>query len=266
MWHFSIGGGRSKIFGKLGPPTVKSAIKPQKMVPVALPAESSKAGRLGSRAKEPKPMSSSKTQPKQSTTSKKRLASPQDESEDEQDEGFMNGDGLDLGDEADTEEQDDDEEGSEEEEAFPELDSGSDGDEEESDEDEDEDSEDGSGYNSSDIERLYQDGSDLEDEDGDGSSPPTTPSSSVDKLDLPVDEKLSKLISRSTVKPNDAIGGDERISLSKDGKGRIVESKYVNGTYKREYEDYEAGYGSESSTEEVSLICLYLSRNAERGH
>jgi hypothetical protein len=34
--------------------------------------------------------------------------------------------------------------------------------------------------------------------------------------------------------------------------GKLRPSKLVKGGYRREYEDIEAGYGSESSTEDVS--------------
>jgi len=176
--------------------------------------------------------------------SKKRAAvQPADEDDEEEDEGFLNGDGLDMSEDeemaevAEGEEEDDDED-------FPELDSGSDeGDDEDEEEDDEEDGSE-SGYNSSDIERLYEDG----DEDDD--TPATTPSSS--RENLTIDEKLSRMIAKSSVKPDEAIGTDGQISLAKDGKGRLVKSKFVEGSYIREYDEYEAGYGSESSTEEVS--------------
>lgn len=175
---------------------------------------------------------------------------------DEEEDGELeiNGDGLDI---PNDEEPDANfsEGGSEDEEGFPELDSGSDEDEdgeripgdEESDSDsdgiDDEDSGSESGYNSSDIEQRY------------GSSPSTSmpPSPSYSSHIIKTDEKLSRMISKSTVKPDESVGTDARISDAKEGHGRLVRSRLVDGGYKREYEDVEAGYGSESSTEDVSI-------------
>lgn len=181
--------------------------------------------------------------------SKKRPAalspSPGVESDEE-----LNADELELVEDGESDAEsdgDEDEEG----EVFPELDSGEDedeGDDEDGDYDDtseeedlgDEESGSESGYNSSDI-------------DGDsGASSSTSPSTSRVGL---VDDKLEKLIIKNTVKPDENIGGDEKISLAKDGVGRVVPSKLVPGGYRREYEDVEAGYGSESSTEDVSTGC-----------
>ena len=135
---------------------------------------------------------------------------------------------------------------------FPELDSGSEGEgdthgipgEQETDSEYEEDFGSESGYNTSDIEGRY------------GSSPftsiPPSPSSSSNKFTT--DEKLSRLISENTLKPDEAVGTDERISHAKEGNGRLARSRLVPGGYKREYEDVEAGYGSESSTEDVSCL------------
>lgn len=217
------------------------------MAPRAVPAESSKSARSrmgktnGSSAPSVRPAKAATKRPIQSESEdddEELLAGALEMSDDEEEEGESDNEG---------------------EEDFPELDSGSDGDVEDDDEadsddladseaDEDEGEDDGSesGYNSSDIEALY----DSEDSDDDASTNPITPGSS--RVDLTTDEKLSKLIAAHSVKPDDAIGTDAKISRSKDGKGRLVKSKYVDGTFKREYDDVEAGYGSESSTEDVS--------------
>ena len=167
------------------------------------------------------------------------------------DEFEVNGNGLDLDDgegvsDLDEDEDDDEEgDGADEGEAFPELDSGSengegveDGTESEYEDLDDEDSGSESGYNSSDIERRYD------------SSPVTSPSSS--SQNLTTDDKLSRMIGKSSVKPDETLGTDAKVSRAKEGTGRLVKSRLVEGGYKREYEDVEAGYGSESSTEEVS--------------
>lgn len=65
------------------------------------------------------------------------------------------------------------------------------------------------------------------------------------------------MIAKNTIKPDDNVGTDGRISNAKQGHGKLVRSKLVDGGYKREYEDVEAGYGSESSTEDVSQRFLY---------
>jgi ribosome biogenesis protein ERB1 len=59
------------------------------------------------------------------------------------------------------------------------------------------------------------------------------------------------MIAKNSVKPDEAIGTDDKVSRAKEGVGSLVPSKLVEGGYKREYEDVEAGYGSESSTEDV---------------
>lgn len=151
------------------------------------------------------------------------------------------------------------------EEAFPELDSGSEGDDqddEEEDEEDEEDEEEGadsesesgsedlndeesgseSGYNSSDIERMYASSS---------TSLPPSPRGSHKNL-LSTDEKLSRMIAKHSVKPDERIGTDVDLSTAKKGVGKLRPSKLVKGGYRREYEDIEAGYGSESSTEDVS--------------
>lgn len=181
---------------------------------------------------------------------KKRAVEEVEEEDDEDDEDFeLTGEGLDL---SENEELDDGAvSGNEDEEDFPELDSGSedeemvdadgdvDADTEEEEALDDEESGSESGYNSSDIDDMY-------------SSAPTSPSS-VGK-ELSVDEKLSRLVAKNTIKPDESIGTDEKISRAKEGTGKLRPSKLVPGGYLREYDDIEAGYGSESSTEDVSDI------------
>ncbi|WVQ69819.1 ribosome biogenesis protein ERB1 [Kwoniella botswanensis] len=177
----------------------------------------------------------------------------QEVSEDEDDEDFgAAGSGIDMSDDEDAEEEEDEED----EEEFPEFDSeieddneqDGDGDDETEEEEELDDEESGSesGYNSSDIEAMY--GESDEDDDQEDYSPPTSPSSS--HKELSTDEKLSKMIAKNSIKPDDSLGTDAKISRAKEGVGRLVPSKLVEGGYKREYDDYEAGYGSESSTED----------------
>lgn len=191
--------------------------------------------------------------------------------EDEEDEEDLvpNGGELEMGE--DEEDEDDDElDEDEDEEAFPELDSGSDdGDDEEDEADleaagqaeddsddellDDEGTGSESGYNSSDIDALGE-----EDDDDNASIPSSStsvqlsPSSSKDNLNLSTDEKLSKMIAKHSVKPDETLGTDDQISRAKEGQGKLVRSKLVKGGYRREYDDVEAGYGSESSTEDVS--------------
>jgi ribosome biogenesis protein ERB1 len=172
-------------------------------------------------------------------SNKKRTA---DVVSDEEDEDFsMNGDGLDM---SDDEEAEDAEEDDEDDEAFPELDSGSEADEADTEsEDEqldDEESGSESGYNSSDIDQMESDSTSVTSAEENG-------------RELSVDEKLSRLVAKNTVKPNEAIGSDAKISTAKEGFGKLRPSKLVPGGYLREYDDIEAGYGSESSTEDVSL-------------
>lgn len=165
---------------------------------------------------------------------------------------------------SDDEDEDDQVDGEESDgdEAFPELDSGSEGDEQDdedeyADEDEadsdsesesgsedlnDEESGSESGYNSSDIERMYASSS---------TSLPPSPGGSHKNL-LSTDEKLSRMIAKHSVKPDERIGTDMDLSTAKKGVGKLRPSKLVKGGYRREYEDIEAGYGSESSTEDVS--------------
>ena len=192
-----------------------------------------------------------------SSGTKKRQVQQVDEDEDDL---VADGTTLDLEmDEDDDADIDEDEE--EEEDAFPELDSGSEGDledeagelREDSDDDEevldDELTGSESGYNTSDIEAMEGDD---DDDDAPSSSTSAPPSPSSSSANLTTDEKLSRLIAKNSIKPNEQIGTDARISNAKQGHGQLVRSKLVDGGFKREYDDVEAGYGSESSTEDVS--------------
>ena len=98
----------------------------------------------------------------------------------------------------------------------------------------DEDSGSESGYNSSDIDQS---------ESSSSTSPSEFPHST--------DEKLSRLISKNSIKPDESLGAVGKISTAKEG-GKLVRSQLVDGGFRRGYEDIEAGYGSESSTEDVS--------------
>jgi ribosome biogenesis protein ERB1 len=188
---------------------------------------------------------------------KKRAVQEVEDEEDEEDDDFAPvGGELDL--EADDEEDDDEvEEGDEDE--FPELDSGSElGDEDEdievdSDEEllDDEETGSESGYNTSDIEDMENQS------DAPSSSTSISLSRSSSTKDMSTDEKLSRMIAKNTIKPDDEVGTDGRLSNAKQGHGKLVRSKLVDGGYKREYDDVEAGYGSESSTEDVSLLGIF---------
>ncbi|KAK8869603.1 ribosome biogenesis protein ERB1 [Kwoniella newhampshirensis] len=191
--------------------------------------------------------------PSRAAPSKTRKRAVDEVSVEDDEDGFgAGGSGIDMSDDEEMESVDDAED---DEEDFPEFDSElEDGEEEgvpEADDEEEEDSDDEevdeddeesgseSGYNSSDIDALYE---------SSNTSAPTSPSSS--HKNLTTDEKLSKMIAKNSTKPDEAVGTDAKISKAKEGEGRMVKSKLVEGGYKREYEDYEAGYGSESSTED----------------
>ena len=172
---------------------------------------------------------------------KRAAASPEEEEVQQPELQLAEGDELDSEEEGEYEA--DSEIASDDAEAFPELDSGSSGDDEsESDELLSEDDGSEEGYNSSDIEALYA--SEDDDDADDGLGP---------------DEKLERLIQRNTSKPSEVdpqvgLGKGGKKSQAKEGVGKLVPSKLVPGGMKREYEDYEAGYGSESSTEDVSCF------------
>ncbi|KAK4684288.1 ribosome biogenesis protein ERB1, partial [Tremellales sp. Uapishka_1] len=134
--------------------------------------------------------------------------------------------GLVLGDDSDEEDGDfvgEDDDSNDE--AFPELDSGSedDGDSESEELLDDEESGSEEGYNSSDIDAMDEEES---------------------------EEKLDTMIRNATVKPLEQLGTDEQVSRAKEGTGKLVKSRLVEGGMRREYDDVEAGYGSESSTED----------------
>lgn len=194
-------------------------------------------------------------------STKKRAVQEVEDEEDEEDDDFTPvGGGLEL--EADDEEEDgeEDDEEEEDEDEFPELDSGSElGDEDievDSDEEllDDEETGSESGYNTSDIEDMENQS------DAPSSSTSISLSRSSSTKDMSTDEKLSRMIAKNTIKPDDEVGTDGRISNAKQGQGKLVRSKLVDGGYKREYDDVEAGYGSESSTEDVSLLgpCILI--------
>lgn len=171
-------------------------------------------------------------------------AEEEDEHHEEEDEDVEDEDGdefpeLDIG--SDEEEAAEDEEAdgeSADEAAAAEDGADADTESEEDEELDDEDSMSESGYNSSDIEAMYDS--------------PASPGSS--STTLVGEERLSKLIAKHTVKPDDDIGAEGQISGAKLGEGRLRPSKLVKGGFTRAYEDVEAGYGSESSTEDVSHL------------
>ena len=202
----------------------------------------------------------------------------------------VNGDGLELdGDDASTDgniDEDADEEDLDEE-PFPELDSGSEDVEDEDEEDQagpsrlirrnggphaevngeetgdqtsedeavdDEESGSESGYNTSDIEALYSS----------STSVSASPTSSSKRLEP--EEQLDRLIRKNTVKPDESIGVEGKLSKAKDGTGKLRPSKFVTGGFTREYDEVEAGYGSESSTEDVSLFCLQAMEHVANDH
>lgn len=211
-------------------------------------------------------------QPSKTANKKRPVPVVEDEeSEEEQGEFEVNGEGFEISDDEDG----DDEAMSDEEddEEFPELDSGSEEgdvdeeeddeedvaegrerDEDDSEEDELDDEESGSesGYNTSDIEAMYS------------SSTSVSSSPRAEKgKELSIDEKLSRLVAKNTVKPDESIGTDEKISRAKEGTGKLRPSKLVPGGYLREYEEIDAGYGSESSTEDVSCYFSFLPRETQ---
>lgn len=159
---------------------------------------------------------------------------------------------------------DEDEDG---EEPFPELDLGSSDEEDElegdgnaaedddvaDDEDADDDDDDAAlsdsdseGYNSSDIDGL-----------SDNSTQPTSYSSRRSRSKSP----LSNFIAANTTKPDER---DPSILLRPEDPlaGKMVVSE-LTGRPKRVYPDIEAGYGSESSTEDVSPVAKLGSRTGD---
>jgi ribosome biogenesis protein ERB1 len=140
------------------------------------------------------------------------------------------------------------------------------------DDEDDQEDDDEEGYNTSDIEAM-ENASDEEEDDIDDTS--SVASSSVAPSTVPDSNlTLDQLIARHTYKPDEnmdvhvtaATGGrplvgDEKsgkFSSAKEGTGKLVPSKFVKGAMTREYDDIEAGYGSESSTEEVSRNPMLL--------
>jgi ribosome biogenesis protein ERB1 len=142
-------------------------------------------------------------------------------------------------------------------------------DDEDEEDEEDDDDDDEEGYNTSDIEAMENaSGDDEQDDDVDDTS--SIASSSIAPSTVPDSNlTLDQLIAKHTYKPDEnmdvyvsqATGGRPlvgdattgKFSNSKEGTGRLVPSKFFKGALMREYDEIEAGYGSESSTEEVSL-------------
>ena len=165
-----------------------------------------------------------------------------------------------VGDSDGEEHTDDEAELDDTEEPFPELDLASsdedDGDfadAEGADDDElpDSDEEDEEGYNSSDIDALDND-------DDEGTSPPPSLThsrstgfsrSSRSRSRSPI----SHFIAENTTKPDER---DPSIILRpEDERAGVWTTSKLTGRPKRVYPDIEAGYGSESSTEDVSSTC-----------
>ncbi|KAJ9103674.1 Ribosome biogenesis protein erb1 [Naganishia cerealis] len=134
----------------------------------------------------------------------------------------------------------------------------------EDEEDEEGDDDDEEGYNTSDIEAMENASGDEQDDFDDASS---VASSSIAPSTMPDSNlTLDQLIARHSYKPDEnfdihvsqATGGRPlvgdaltgKFSNAKEGTGKLVPSKFVKGAMMREYDDIEAGYGSESSTEE----------------
>lgn len=121
------------------------------------------------------------------------------------------------------------------------------------------------GYNSSDIDALDSG----DDEEDDGALTPATSLGSTSDLDKLIKKHTSKpseseylgdqethyrgsLVTGGRALTGDGRWGTDKFSSAKEGSGRLRKSKFVEGSWVREYEEFEAGYGSESSTEEVS--------------
>ena len=263
------------------------------------PASHNKASKVKVTTSGPSKVAGPSNPPSRST----KRAAETTADEDDLDELGLNGDALDLLDGDDSADGEEDSDGEaeiveEDEELFPELDSGSELDDEDEDPDEvldgtrqllgDEDGEsdgsdlediqdeeDGSqsGYNSSDIEAQYSSSTSLSSKAPSGrrklsGKPNGASTDKLDKLgartDLSTDEKLARMIAADTVKPDESVGDNTKISRAKEGKGVLRPSRLVPGGYRREYDDIEAGYGSESSTEDVgghwNVTPLFASR------
>lgn len=181
------------------------------------------------------------------------------------------------GDEEDGEEHTDDEAVmDEDEEPFPELDLGSsdeddgefaDGEGGEEDEGEDSEDEDEEGYNSSDIDALDNDSG------NEATSPPPSLTHSRSTAHSRSSRSRSKspishFIAENTSKPDER---DPSIILRpEDERAGVWTVSQLTGRPKRVYPDIEAGYGSESSTEDVSnsgfLLPLSSSSNLGSSH
>ena len=216
--------------------------------------------------------------------SRKRAAQASVE-EDSEDELGLNGNALESEEEEVSVDGMEDEESGDEEESFPELDSGSEDELEEgsakglalddadldqdTDDSEygglgDEESGDEEGYNSSDIEALYSSSTSVSSHASSskyqlntrdkGQATAAKDEELAKRTDLTTDQKLERMIADGIVKPDETLGSDAKISHAKEGKGVLRPSKLVPGGYRREYDDVEAGYGSESSTEDVRAL------------
>jgi ribosome biogenesis protein ERB1 len=126
------------------------------------------------------------------------------------------------------------------------------------------------GYNSSDIDALDSG----DDEEDDGALTPATSLGSSSDLDKLIKKHTSKpseseylgdqethyrgsLVTGGRALTGDGRWGTDKFSSAKEGSGRLRKSKFVEGSWVREYEEFEAGYGSESSTEEVSRVVFF---------
>jgi ribosome biogenesis protein ERB1 len=125
------------------------------------------------------------------------------------------------------------------------------------------------GYNSSDIDALDSG----DDEEEDGALTPATSLGSSSDLDRLIKKHTSKpseseylgdqethyrgsLVTGGRALTGDGRWGTDKFSSAKEGSGRLRKSRFVEGSWVREYEEFEAGYGSESSTEEVGRVVL----------
>ena len=133
------------------------------------------------------------------------------------------------------------------------------------------------GYNSSDIDALDSG----DDEEDDGALTPATSLGSSSDLDKLIKKHTSKpseseylgdqethyrgsLVTGGRALTGDGRWGTDKFSSAKEGSGRLRKSRFVEGSWVREYEEFEAGYGSESSTEEVSQFVFFQESLAGR--
>lgn len=162
---------------------------------------------------------------------------------------------LEIGNDSDEEDEEENaDEGDDQEEggAFPELDLGSSDDDDDDFADQEDVDDDDEGYNSSDIEAMENEDDDDVDDDK-LTSPRSTPPSSLAPSSFSRRSRslspVSHFIAENTVKPDEA---DPSIVVRPEDPraGKMVISE-LTGRPKRVYPDIEAGYGSESSTEDA---------------